>query len=590
MAFDAIIIGSGFGATVAALQLVAKGKRVLILERGTWWLTSDHLGKPPHPEQKKLRKWLEEQKQPHQFWPSPDHKLGLIDFYASVRGDNNTDGLYQYSTFKDAHVLTASGVGGGSLIYSGVNLMPAQEVRDSIGLKLSDADLEASRKWMESNRGTLRKIVTKIPLPTWDVDNLDEKNDYLYLDRTRELKRAASLVGQKLGVPTPWEPLLLSVLEFDQRDASPVSKEMDANHTFCERQGRCILGCVPGARHTLNKTLFSRLLREDHGVTLKPLAEVRHIKFSHGFYHVQFIDHADGHQKAIAAPTVFLGAGTLGTPEILLRSQEIGFLNLGPALGTRFSTNGDFGAFVYNTKRPVHSARGPINTSHVKIKLDNMHLTVEDAGIPEMFAAVTSTALSVLNNAVQREHFRQAMTASWESRSLPDFKDLFPTVPNTYDANSYQTEGEMVSNIFFFNVMGQDEASGRFTLRNDKLELSWAVPPADQPVYSKIELILKAFADAMEGTYIPFPLWHGLAKRKLVTTHPLGGCPIGTDNQNGVVNEFGQVFDGSKPAGSTDVLPGLHIVDGSVIPGALAVNPTITIVAQAIKTVTRALP
>lgn len=58
----------------------------------------------------------------------------------------------------------------------------------------------------------------------------------------------------------------------------------------------------------------------------------------------------------------------------------------------------------------------------------------------------------------------------------------------------------------------------------------------------------------------------------------------------GVVNEFGQVFDGSKQPGSTDTLPGLFVVDGSAIPGAVAVNPTLTIAAQALKAVIKALP
>jgi cholesterol oxidase len=80
-----------------------------------------------------------------------------------------------------------------------------------------------------------------------------------------------------------------------------------------------------------------------------------------------------------------------------------------------------------------------------------------------------------------------------------------------------------------------------------------------------------------------------LGKKKLVITHPLGGCPIGATHEVGVVNEFGQVYDGSQPAVSKAVLPGLYVVDGAVIPGALAANPSLTISAQALKAVTKAL-
>jgi choline dehydrogenase-like flavoprotein len=56
------------------------------------------------------------------------------------------------------------------------------------------------------------------------------------------------------------------------------------------------------------------------------------------------------------------------------------------------------------------------------------------------------------------------------------------------------------------------------------------------------------------------------------------------------VDELGRVFDGSKPPGSTAVLPGLFVVDGAAIPGAVATNPSLTIAAQALKAVNAALP
>ena len=44
MAFDAIVIGTGFGGTIAAVQLAANGKSVLLLERGTFWRSPDPIG------------------------------------------------------------------------------------------------------------------------------------------------------------------------------------------------------------------------------------------------------------------------------------------------------------------------------------------------------------------------------------------------------------------------------------------------------------------------------------------------------------------------------------------------------------------
>jgi len=174
--------------------------------------------------------------------------------------------------------------------------------------------------------------------------------------------------------------------------------------------------------------------------------------------------------------------------------------------------------------------------------------------------------------------------------AMPDLRDFFPGLPDTYDPESFQTEAEMVANIFFFNVMGQDDASGKFTLDNDNLKLDWDKKIGETPIFGKIETLLKSLSESMGGRYVPFPFWKGLGNKKLTVTHPLGGCPIAPTSFDGVVDELGRVFDGNKPAGSKDVYPGLYVVDGSAIPGALAINPTLTIAAQALKSLNAALP
>jgi cholesterol oxidase len=590
MNFDAIVIGTGFGGTIAATKLAAKGKKVLMLERGTWWVTPAKIGKAPPSARKPIPVWAKEQtpKHPVQYWSRPNHKQGLLDFFAAIRSGINKDGLYQYSMFKQADILTASGVGGGSLIYSNVTVRPHEEVLQGIGLDLNDAHYQAAYKWMEDHRGRLNHIVTKIPLPGRDVTNLTT-DDYLYLDRARVLRDAAKLAEQKLGLQLPWKPLDLSLIEYDPHH--PDGGDAAKVGTFCHREGRCILGCLPSARHTFSKTLYTKLLSDPaKGVTLSPMSEVREIKQIAGGYEVIYRDHRDDNKKTVSAPMVFLCAGTLGTTEILLRSRDRGGLKLTNQLGTHFSTNGDFGAFAVGTAKPVHSSVGPINTCQVSTKMGGLHIKVEDAGIPEMFAPIASTTLNVLDNFAQRETLKARMKFAFLNMALPDLRDFFPHLPDTYDPESYQSEAEMVSNTFFFNVMGQDDASGKFTLKNDKLDLEWDKKIGETPVFQQIERLLKALAEGMGGRYVPFPLWKGLGNKKLIVTHPLGGCPIAPTSFDGVVDELGRVFDGSKPLGSTAVLPGLFVVDGAAIPGAVATNPSLTIAAQALKAVNAALP
>jgi cholesterol oxidase len=587
-AYDAIVIGTGFGATIAATRLALKGKKTLMMERGTWWVTPETLGKPPVPAKKPLPQYAAENNEIVQYWPRPDHKEGLIDLLAAFRSDLNKEGLYQYSIFKQIHILTASGVGGGSLIYSNVTLRPEDEVLQGLGLNLGDPEYQAAVAWMEDYRGKLNKVVTKIPLPGRDVANLGP-DDYLLLDRSRALRDAAAKVSGDLGIQIPWKPLDLAIIEYTEDANRKSSADGAKTHTNCERQGRCIFGCLPAARYTLNKTIYNRLLLDPNaGVTLMPLVKVLYITQTQNGYSVRYEDRRDGGKhKSIEAPMVFLGAGTLGTTEILLRSRDDHDFPLNDRLGSQFSTNGDFAGFAVNTANSVFSTRGPINTSHIHAKLNGLHVAIEDCAIPSMVAQVASAALQVLDNAAQSNSFLTTLKLAFQSKILPDLGSL---LPDTKDPNKFKTEAEMVQNTFFFNSMGQDDASGKIFLDHDQIQVDWDTPIANHRVFQEIEFLQKSIAEAMGGRYVSSPLWQGLANRKLICVHPLGGCPIGQDNSKGVVDEFGRVFDGSKSPGSTDTLDGLYVVDGAAIPGALVANPSLTISAQAIKTVSKALP
>jgi cholesterol oxidase len=524
----------------------------------------------------------------------PDHREGLLYLFAAMRSFLNPKGLYNYFMSDQAHVLTASGVGGGSLIYSNVNLAPEEDIYAGWPIALDGPAYDDARQWMIKSRGQLHNIVTKSPitqsvLKTLGVSLADLKDHkYLYMDRVRALKEAAEAVAKDKGVALPWAPLDLSVIEFDE-DQDPGGSVKQ--HTFCERQGRCMLGCLPQARHTLNKTIYGKFFQQNKvNVELWSLTEVTSVAADPaGGYRVSFNNHGEkDHPNPVTAQRVFFAAGCLGTTELLLRCHKRDkTLKLSDLIGHGFSTNGDFAGFVVGTNPPVYSGRGPINMSHVKYSyLDGArkrHITIEDAGVPKMLGPYVKTALEVLDNVVQREVFKGRMTLAWNMKISPDLGSLLPTIPHTEDPNSYQTEDEMLSDIFFFNCMGADDANGRFDLDGlGNLTLKWDTPVANQTTFQKTEELLRALGEKMGGRYTPFPLWKGFSNKKLVTTHPLGGCHIGTDRGSGVVNAKGQLFDASKPD-PTAVYDGLYVLDGSIIPNALAVNPTLTIAALALK-------
>jgi cholesterol oxidase len=615
-AFDAIVIGTGFGGTVATIALNANGKKTLVIERGTFWVTPETLGAPIAPSNAVID-FAKRNNMRVQFWSRPDHALGLLDLLANRYHDANPYGLHNYRMFRHAHILTASGVGGGSLIYSNVNLRAQPAVLDRIGLK--GIDYDRTQKFMEKFRGKFNKVVTKIPLPAGvTLDQLSTKasKDYLLLDRSRALRDASDLVAKQIGVAMPWTPLDLSITEYTDGNnaATDPAGGSDTVHTFCERQGRCMLGCLPAARHTLNKTLVKFVFSKNPQVTLSPESEVRTIKRIGDAYEVTYIDrrgdtNREPPTKTVRAPQVFLAAGVLGTTEILLRSQNAG-LALSDRLGTGFSTNGDFGALAVGTKmigadgKPaaakasVYPTRGPINTADVRFEIDGRHYTIEDCGIPSMFAKIVRTGLNDRNALLMLENPANFVDDQHRSSIGTLLASLKTRLFGAHDSSKdrHATEAELIDDVFFFNAMGQDDANGVFTLKNDEIDLNWPddKPIANQACFGKIEEIIRKLSEAMGGAYTPLPSWEGLgrvfAQKTLIVTHPLGGCRIGATMAEGVVNEFGQAFDGSKK--TTDPLavhPGLFIVDGSVMPGALAANPTLTITAQSLKVIERAV-
>src|SRR5215216_3340603 len=251
MEFDVIIIGTGFGASVAVTKLLEKNPNATIhmLERGLWWFTPER----PLPQYLLDQNTTDPKKQPIQYWPRPDHNKGVINLLSMVRtnntlienkrkffgdigtffsGQKRPQPLYRYSMFKDIDIVTASGVGGGSLIYSNVSIEPkfddatqSYPVMANWPLKLKREDYhgKAPQKqgaidWMTQKRGKTNQVVTKFPLPKelgLDPKNLDKNHEHLYLGRSRALRDVSKVTGADWKPASEWAPLDLAVFEYD---------------------------------------------------------------------------------------------------------------------------------------------------------------------------------------------------------------------------------------------------------------------------------------------------------------------------------------------------------------------------------------
>jgi cholesterol oxidase len=118
-------------------------------------------------------------------------------------------------------------------------------------------------------------------------------------------------------------------------------------------------------------------------------------------------------------------------------------------------------------------------------------------------------------------------------------------------------------------AMGTDSSDGTMSLRDGTLDVRWSLG-RNRELDRLVRDTFDQLTGAAQGRFVA-GLLSRWPLRKILTAHPLGGCPMGDDPATSVVDAVGQVHGH----------PGLYVIDGSMIPSALAVNPSLTIAALA---------
>jgi cholesterol oxidase len=444
--------------------------------------------------------------------------------------------LFDVRIGDDMHVLVGRGLGGGSLVNAGVTLRPDRRVfQDEVwpGQIRQDGTLDRgyarAEQWLRPSSDPRAAEMTKYGV---------------LADAGKKLKR--DLVAPRVAVSFA-----------DNVNPAGIAQ------AACTRCGDCCAGCNVGAKNTVALTYLPDAAR--HGAEMFTEITVRHVaKAADGTWRVHTVPTVgSGEERVIEAAIVVLAAGTLGSTEILLRSRERG-LAVSDRLGTRFSANGDIIAFGYGAKAIVNSVGigyppriegleiGASVTGQLEFRdpdtLEN-ELTVQEGAVPS--AVAPSLPVMFLPN----------------GRLLGALKSL---VSGVY-------KGPFASLQTYFAV-SHDSASGVFRLDGDKLALAWK-DAAKEPCYERLDAALRAVVESAGGDYVKNPLAGTVMGHQPATAHPLGGCAMGREAADGVVNHKSEVFDTSPGRGSTDVHDGLYVIDGSIIPRSLGVNPLFTITA-----------
>jgi cholesterol oxidase len=522
--YSAVVIGSGYGGAIAADRIAHAGRDVCVLERGK----ELHPGEYPNTALSAAREF-----QVHT--PKADH--------------GSATGMFDFTVGPDVTVVTGCGLGGTSLINANVALEPTDAVfaDDRWPAPLRNHP-EALRPFMH----TAKDMLGSNPYP----------QGWPEVPRLQALERAAAGLGRQVVRPD------INVTFTDGLNAVGVRQNA------CVLCGDCVSGCNYGAKNTVLMNYLPDAYA--HGAHIFTEVAVQSVRRCQGKWRVAF-DVLGGStgtpSRFVTADVVVLAAGTLGSTQILLRSRDLG-LPVSDRLGHGFSTNGDVLAFAYDTDAPAgdvglgeripraDTAVGPAITGLIDLRGPDTDvaaaLIIEDGGIPGALAAVIPLVLSAAAEGIPESgasRLRELAGIPFGARRGP------------------------VGRTLTYLVMSTDDAGGRITMENDRIQVVWP-DVGKQPAFARDNQVLATATQALHGTETPDPLWAWTHDKSLITVHPLGGCAMADDAATGVVDHKGQVFD---PVGG-GVHDGLYVCDGSVLPCALDANPSLTISAIAERT------
>lgn len=511
--YDFIIVGSGFGGSVSAHRLTEKGYSVAVIEQGKRFRTED-MAKTTWD----LRNYL---------WMP---KLGMY-------------GIMGITTLKDVVIFHGAGVGGGSLVYANTHLEPLDS-------------FYTDPKWNDLND-----------------DWKDELAPYY-----KEAKRMLGSVESPILTKT--DKALLKVLEEDgQGDTfkkhtvgvyfgEPGKKVDDPyfdgegpERVGCTKCGSCMVGCRVGAKNTLDKNYLyfaekrgAEVIPERRVIDIKPLGA----KDGSEGYRVT-TERATGmrkRRKTFTAKNVVLSAGVIGTVKLLSQCKQSGSLGkLSKALGTFVRTNSESIQGVQVRNEDV--GKGIAITSGGFTK-DGTHIELFRYGGNADSMGFLTTVHTKGGSLPRQMYFLAAMLR----HPVKTARNLVPigwskSLAGVLAMRATDTSMQLHYKRRWYWPFGK------------ALTSDWGdrePPPTYMPDVHDVTARLAEELGGEPGSVLPEVLLD-----TTTTAHILGGCPMGKDAGEGVIDEKNRVFG----------YDGLYVVDGSMISANLGVNPSLTITAMA---------
>ncbi|MBL8532238.1 MAG: alkaline phosphatase D family protein, partial [Betaproteobacteria bacterium] len=590
--FDVVVVGSGYGGSVAAARFAQGGLRVCVLERGREYLPGEF---------------------PGDVGVLPRHVRISRPKKRKIVGD--ADALFDLRAGDDVAVLVGNALGGTSQINANVVEEPCTDIFKSD--KWPAAFRDRPDEVLKDGFSRAKAMLAAHPVPAGRTyRKLSE------LEKFRGVLKDAKIASD-------FKRPSLAVHFEDETNPQGVAQKA------CKHCGDCITGCNHWAKNTLTMNYLPEARR--HGARLFTGATVLYVSqpqvdgdhWTVGFRQTSNLkDGALNVQYGLRARMVVLAAGALGSTEILMRSSDKDLVQLSTdRLGKRFSTNGDTIGFGYDQDSEVNAFGwgsdpapdesqpvGPTITGMIDLratKSGSPRIVIEDGAFPGALRQVAEELLTMA--AFPHQLVSPALRADVRRR----------------DIDPLAVDPAAMKRTQIYLAMGEDDSRGALYLpfrprprtdmpgehaKPDARENAakprdrkddWPAEGLLQVCWPKTRLgeepragvaFMKRAADVLKHSSalgaIPLenPVWHPLPDKfsdilsgpkiegLLFTVHPLGGCAMADSAERGVVNDVGQVFSGVT---GSAVHEGLLVLDGSIVPAAVGINPLLTITALA---------
>lgn len=558
--YTVVVVGSGYGGGIAASRLARltaadnTAITVCLLERGREF-------QPGTFDQN------DRLIQPGEYPDTLGEAVPQMQVDSPICHSGSRVALYDVRMNKEINAFVGCGLGGTSLVNANV----CEEAEPDV-FKQSEwpERIRTDEGLAELKDGYAR---AKAMLRPTRYDSKKDPDKYPPLAKLEALEKSAAHMREK------FYPVLINV-NFDKLPD-------DRNHVGVEQHpcvgcGDCMTGCNYSAKNTVLMNYLPDA--KNHGAEIFTGVSVRYLERQGDKWlvHYQVLETGeekfDAPTRIVTADIVMLGAGTLGSTEILLRSKAKG-LSLSDRVGNHFTGNGDVLGLAYNCDQEINGVGfgnlppdgrrtvGPTITGVIDMRKQPRledSIVIEDGSMAGAFTTLLPTIFAAAAALMGED-----TDAGWEDELKEHFRTL----------ESLPTGGHRgaLRNTQALLVMAHDNAGGRLYLEDDRLRISWP-EVSTLPIFKKVAAELKEATEALGGTYVKNPISNQFMGQDLITVHPLGGCVMADHAEGGVVNHKGQVFSG--PSGSS-VYENLYVNDGAVIPRSVGINPLLTISAVA---------